>query len=139
MFAVEEEIPILIFNNYKKVKLGKYKNLRIISSSVIKEQDETIVDFISVDYDKNRSEIFRVDGNPILKSSNSTIQLLGEEYFKKTYRNKIGLIDTSGQVLIKPQYEGIANYDNGYVSLLDNKKFGLYKGPNFFLFCSQPE
>jgi len=126
VLVVEDETPVLIFNNYKKIKLGKYHGIRIIRSSVIKEQDEFIVDFVSVDYDKNRSEIFGVEGNLIFKANNSDIQLLGEEYFKRTYRNKVGLIDTSGQVLIKPQYEGIANYENGYVSLLNNKKFGLY-------------
>jgi hypothetical protein len=134
VFAVEEEAPLLIFNNYKKEKLTNHKGLRIIRSSIIKDPDEPIVDFISIDYDRNRSEIFNADGNLVLKASNSDIQLLGEEYFKKTYRNKTGLIDTSGQVLIKPQYEGIANYNNGYVSLLNNKKFGLYnRNLNVFL------
>jgi hypothetical protein len=126
VFAVEEETPILIFSNFQKVKLGKYSGLRIIRSSAIKDQNESIVDFVSVDYEKNRSEIFGVDGHFVLKASNSEIQLLGEEYFKRTYRNKVGLLDTAGQVLIKPIYEGIANYENGYVSLLNNKKFGLY-------------
>jgi hypothetical protein len=126
VYAIEEEIPLLIFTNHQKVELGKFKDLRTIKSSVIKNQDESIVDFISVEYDRQRSEIYGVHGNLVLKASNSDIQLLGEEYFVKTYRGKEGLSDTAGQLLLKPQFDGIANYDDGYVSLLNNKKFGIY-------------
>ena len=62
----------------------------------------------------------------VLKGTNMDIQLLGGEYFKKTYRKQVGLSDTSGHELLKPQFDGIANYTDGYVSLLKNKKFGIY-------------
>ncbi len=126
MFAIEEENPVLIFPNYQKIKLGDYKNLRILKSPVIKNQNETAIEFIEIEYDRNRSDTYGINGNLVLKGSNLNLQLLGEEYFKKSYRGKVGLTDTSGQELLKPQFQGIANYDDGYVSLLNNKKFGIY-------------
>jgi hypothetical protein len=126
VFAIEEENPVLIFTDYKKVKIGKYQKLKILRSAAIKEENKSIIDFISVEYDKGRSEIYGIHGDMVLKGNNLDIQLLGEEYFKKTYRGKVGLSDTSGQELLKPQFQGIANYENGYVSLLNNRKFGLY-------------
>jgi hypothetical protein len=126
VFAIEEENPILIFSNYQKIPLEKYKNLRILKSPVINDQNETIIEFVVIVYDRNRSETYGIYGNLVLKGSNLNLQLLGEEYFKKTYRGKVGLTDTSGQELLKPQFQGIANYDNGFVSVLNNKKFGIY-------------
>jgi hypothetical protein len=126
VFAIEEENPVLIFSNYQKITLEKYKNLRILKSAVIKDQGDTVIEYIEIEYDKNRSETYGINGNLVLKGSNLNLQLLGEEYFKKSYRGRIGLTDTSGQELLKPQFQGIANYDDGFVSLLNNKKFGIY-------------
>lgn len=126
VFAIEEENPKLIFSNYQKIPLEKYKNLRILKSPVIKDQNATIIEFIEIEYDRNRSETYGIKGNLVLNGSNLNLQLLGEEYFKKSYRGRVGLTDTSGQELLKPQFQGIANYDNGFVSVLNNKKFGIY-------------
>jgi len=126
VFAIEEKNPVLIFPNYQKIKLGDYKNLRILKSSVIKDQNETAIEFIEIEYDRNRSETYGINGNLVLKGSNLNLQLLGEEYFKKSYKGKVGLTDTSGRELLKPVFQGIANYKDGYVSLLNNKKFGIY-------------
>jgi hypothetical protein len=126
VFAIEEKNPILIFSNYQKIPIENYKNLRILKSPFIKDQSETIIEFIEIIYDRNRSETYAIDGNLVLKGSNLNLQLLGEEYFKKSYRGKVGLTDTSGRELLKPQFQGIANYDNGFVSVLNNKKFGIY-------------
>jgi hypothetical protein len=126
VFAIEEEVPILIFSNYQKIPLNKHKNLRILKSPVIKDQNETIIEFIEILYDRNRNETYDINGKLVLKGSNLNLQLLGEEYFKKSYRGKVGLTDTAGQELLKPQFQGIANYDNGFVSVLNYKKFGIY-------------
>ncbi len=126
VFAIEEENPILIFSNYQKIPLENYKDLRILKSPVIKEQNETIIEYIEIFDDRNRSETYGINGNMVLNGSNLNLQLLGEEYFKKSYRGKVGLTDTSGQELLKPQFQGIANYENGFVSVLNNKKFGIY-------------
>ena len=134
VFALEESNPVLIFPNFKKIKLDNYKNLRIITSTVTGDDNDNKIDFVEIEFDRNRSETYGIYGNLVIKGSDLNLQMLGQEYFKKTYRGRVGLTDTSGQELLKPQYQGIANYNDGFVSLLNNKKFGLYnKNLNIYI------
>jgi len=54
------------------------------------------------------------------------ITALGREYLLYTIKDKKGLLDSLGNELLEPEYDGIANYKNGSVTLLIDGELGLY-------------
>ncbi len=54
------------------------------------------------------------------------IQYLGNERFLVGKGNKKGLLSESGKVILLIEYEAIVSLGNGILSLLKDKKFGLY-------------
>ncbi|MDX1630174.1 MAG: hypothetical protein R3345_15800, partial [Fulvivirga sp.] len=78
-------------------------------------------------YQKGSNVIYDPEGNSVLQTDIGDIKPLGKAYFVVTVRGKKGLIDAStGKELLSPRYEAIGNYNNGFVSLLNNERFGLY-------------
>ncbi len=54
------------------------------------------------------------------------IAALGREYIIYSYKDKKGLLDSLGNDLLPPDYDGIANYNRGSVTLLNDGELGLY-------------
>ena len=54
---------------------------------------------------------------------------MGNEYIVVKKGRKQGLLGLDGKTLLPTKYEAIGNYTNGNVSLLFNRKFGLYRMP----------
>jgi len=74
-------------------------------------------------------EVVLVDsaGNKIIPYSEDKLDPIGKEYLIYTYRNKKGLLSSlTGEILLKPEFDAIGNYDDGSVSLLKKEKFGIY-------------
>ena len=73
---------------------------------------------------KDKKEVIDKQGNKVILEKADKISPLGE-YMVVTQKNKKGLYSISGK-LLPPQYDAIGNYDNSYVSLLKEKKFGFF-------------
>ena len=112
--------------NQKKIELGDYASINILRSSIENSDDNEPVEFLVVDFERKKSIVYNQRGEQVIKADPGSIQLLGNEYFKTSQKKKTGLSDTTGKVLLKPLYDAIANYENGFVSILSNKKFGIY-------------
>ncbi|UII28914.1 WG repeat-containing protein [Fulvivirga maritima] len=64
-------------------------------------------------------------GRKIYSGSFQEAKALGDQMIIISKMNK-GLISNEGKSLLPFVYEAIGNYNNGYISLLRNKKFGIY-------------
>ncbi|MTI21319.1 hypothetical protein E1176_09840 [Fulvivirga sp. RKSG066] len=71
--------------------------------------------------------LYNTKAQYILEVERKEFSPLGKEYLVFTVRGKKGLIDAkTGKVLLKAEFDAIGNYDNGRVSLLKKRKFGMF-------------
>jgi len=61
-----------------------------------------------------------VDGTAVIKA-------LGKEYLVISKKKYQGLWDSEGSQLLPAKFDGIANYNDGYVTLLQDGKLGFYR------------
>ena len=61
-----------------------------------------------------------------LPEKGEKISAVGNEYLIYTLKDKKGLLDSLGNKLLPPVYDGIANYKDGSVTLLIDGNLGLY-------------
>jgi len=54
------------------------------------------------------------------------VEAVGREYLVVTRNGKKGLFLYTGKELLNAKYQGLSNYDNGYITTMLNNKFGLY-------------
>jgi hypothetical protein len=129
-----DESYYLIFTNLKRQELTDHKNIQILQYRLSDGFNDSSPAFLMVDLDRGRKSIFNHEGKEIVKGDFDNIQAIAPEYLIIQKRGKVGLTDTTGQVLLKTQYDAIANYEEGFVSVLNQKKFGLYnKHLNLFV------
>ncbi|MFW5760260.1 MAG: tetratricopeptide repeat protein [Cyclobacteriaceae bacterium] len=116
---------LLYTSTRKKFLLEDHLHLNLIKDVNLASKPEEAEEFISVKYIDGTTSIYNKHGKKILNGKLDQVAALGNEYFLIAYRNK-SLYDTTGTQLLKAIYDGIGNYENGFVSLLRNKKFGIY-------------
>ena len=73
---------------------------------------------------KDKKEVIDKEGNRVNLARADRISPLGE-YIVVTQNNKKGLYSINGK-LLSSKYDAIGNYENSYVSLLKEKKFGFF-------------
>lgn len=97
---------------------------------------ETRVTFIksadSTDYfftpEKNKKNVFDTDtGKRLFSYDFDGIEYLGEDVFLVSVGSKKGLLSPSGKVLLQVEYAAVVPAGQGIVSLLKDKKFGLFQ------------
>jgi len=84
------------------------------------------VPFIITQDRRGREGLLTGSGMKILDNRYSQVDLSEEETIVVSLYGKRGLMNLRGKTVLKPAYEGITHYEDGYFSLLKNKKFGLY-------------
>jgi len=75
-----------------------------------------------------KKTIFSIEtGKKIFVTDYDQIESLTPEIFLVTKKNKKGLLDKSGKLVLMPEYDALVLYNNkNQLSLLKDKKFGLY-------------
>lgn len=120
----------LYFKNKEKIWFDNEENLSVISHD-------------SIEYLVSKSEetsIHNEIGSLIIKGAFENLSTLGSDYLVFNKRNKKGAIETkSGKVVVAPKYEAIGNYLEGNISLLTDKKFGLYHRQSDKIFPAEYE
>ncbi|UII21326.1 WG repeat-containing protein [Fulvivirga ligni] len=82
------------------------------------------LEYVLVDNGRSKS-ILNAEGKEIYSGSFNEVKTVGGNMLIVSKNNK-GLISSTGESLLPFVYEAIGNYNNGYLSLLRNQKFGLY-------------
>lgn len=84
--------------------------------------------------DGRKKSIYNQQGKRVFSGSFDEVKALGPHYIIISQRGRKGILSDSAEVLLRTEYDAIANYQEGFVSLLRNKKFGLYnKGKGVFI------
>ncbi|MFC2125409.1 tol-pal system YbgF family protein [Bacteroidota bacterium] len=127
---LSEQIAIVRRNNEYKV-IFRYGGLRDLyepeKSRLLKPSgSELTMEYLVTENQKGSTIVYNKFGKEVLRGKATNIQALGDEYLVYTKNRKVGMSDSSGRVLLKAEYDGIANYNKGYVTTLKDKKFGLY-------------
>jgi hypothetical protein len=121
-----EDKQYLIFSNLTRQELKDSESMRILKFQSTDKMEGRPVELLRIDYSRSKASVFNQQGKEIINGIYDDIQVIGPEYLIIQKGGKTGLSDTSGQILLKPQYDAIANYHNGFVSMLNQKKFGLF-------------
>ena len=83
--------------------------------------------YIHVKSDKKHDNyILNSHGAKILTGEFEDVRAIGPQYLLFTRNGKRGMVSDSSQLLLKPTYDAIGSYKDGYVSLLKGQKFGIY-------------
>ncbi len=102
-------------------QLSLHKNLKI---DFVQASDS--IRYFLVDQ-KNRKTIFSIaTGEKLFSEDYDKIESLFEDHFIVTKKNKKGLLNKSGKPLLLPEYDELLLNNYQQLSLLKNKKFGLY-------------
>ncbi len=75
---------------------------------------------------RGQVKVCNAQGQMVIDDKITDIQPLGYEYLIIERGGKKGLYAANGKLLLRERYDGVAGYDGGYVSLLLNRKFGIY-------------
>lgn len=116
----------LIFSNLRRRELRDFESIQILKYNLKSNDVNSHSEFLKVELSRNGKSVFNREGREIISGDYDNIQALGPEYLIIQKKGKVGLTDTTGRILLKPQYDAIANYTDGFVSVLNQKKFGLY-------------
>jgi hypothetical protein len=121
-----EDSTYLIFNNLKRQEIQDFETIQILKNNLSSNNEDEPTEFLKLELSRGRKSVFNCEGKEIINGDYDNIQSLGPEYLILQKKGKVGLADTSGRILLKLQYDAIANYSDGFVSVLNQKKFGLY-------------
>ncbi len=77
--------------------------------------------------DRNRKDVFEVDsGNRLFKLEFESIEYLGQDLFLVTNNGKKGIANRLGETVLKNEYDAIVRTGENVLSLLKEKRFGLF-------------
>jgi hypothetical protein len=76
--------------------------------------------------DKQGKSIFDLRGRKLFTAIFDAIEYAGEGIFVVTRKDKKGLINSSGKILLPPEFDAIGSVKDKVVSLLKGKRFGAY-------------
>lgn len=119
MTALKPDTSIVYFAEKTKIIMDDISGIRLLTSSGSSQ-------YLAINF-KNKKKTYYYDmfGNFVVSENFDEINPIGKEYLVISEKGKKGVINNKGKLLLKPRYDAVANYSNGYISFLDGKKFGL--------------
>src|SRR5699024_3567654 len=112
----------LIFPNRESIKLARAATVQVLSTGM---RTGNVTEYAVVRNPGNFRLLYDANGKQIISGQYNDISMTGP-YFVLERNGKKGLADSTGKILLQISYDGIGNYDNGFVATLRNQKFGLY-------------
>ena len=114
----------ILFANGRELNISVNIFYQIISSSPTATSEPSY--YYKIKQFK-KSLLINQYGDTLNLPKNNAINALGSEYLVYSWTKKKGLLDSLGNILVPPEYDGIANYKSGFVTTLKNGKLGLYR------------
>ncbi len=117
---VSEKDSLRIHINSKR-SISFTKDFKI---NFVKAKDSVLFFFTE---SKNRKTVFDIaSGSRLFVSEFDQIESLTASTFLVTRKNKMGLLSRDGKVIVPLEYDAIVKTANEFVSILKDKKFGLF-------------
>ncbi len=126
----------VIFQNHKRIDLGPptgnkkqpqllFRLLQAAGSSVgVKKKSAS--QYLLISNAAKEKQVYNTQGNLIFQGDFDNVTIEGTGLFVIESKGKKGLLDSLGNTLLGSKYQGIGNFDNGNLAVLDRSKFGLY-------------
>jgi len=119
VFASENDSVHIHINSSTRIALAKNAKLTFVKST-----DSIRYFFTEL---KNKKTIFNIEtGKKIFTADFDQIESLTPEIFLITKKNKKGLLDKKGKLVLPAEYDALVLHDKNQLSLLKDKKFGLF-------------
>ncbi|MEQ9165600.1 MAG: WG repeat-containing protein [Fulvivirga sp.] len=117
--ANKADTTLVYFAEKSKLMVKNLEGIKFLTSSGASQ-------YLAINYaDKKKTYYYDMYGNFVINENFEDVNPIGREYLVTTAKGKRGLINNKGKELLKPKYDAVANYSNGYISYLQGKKFGL--------------
>jgi hypothetical protein len=114
----------IIFSNRSVIQLENYKGFEILKQAIV-SGDEHFPEYLLLKKNPPEKEIWSSSGTRLFSGKYDFLQSLGYSYFLIKKGEKFGLIDSTGKIIVKTTYDGMANYQSGFITTLNGKFFGL--------------
>jgi hypothetical protein len=119
VFASERDSVHVHINSSTRITLAKNAKLTFVKSA-------DSIQFFFTEL-KNKKTIFSIEsGKKLFTSDYDQIESLTSEIFIATKKNKKGLLDKKGKLILPIEYDALVLHSKNLLSLLMEKKFGLY-------------
>ncbi len=83
--------------------------------------------FLLIEGSDQMKSIYDIKGKKLFSATFDAIEYAGEEIFVFTRKDKKGLINAVGKVLLAPEFDAIGSVKDRVVSLLKARRFGSYQ------------
>jgi hypothetical protein len=116
-------------NNVHKVYLSPNHSLDLQANSRIHfiTSRDSVVQFFFTESKKKRT-VFTLDkGEQLFVTELELVESIGRDYFVVAKGNRKGVLGRNGKVVVPVEMDAIIHTDRNYLSLLRDKKFGLYE------------
>lgn len=124
----QRDSTFALFSNGSKVDISEYDHhvqlLRPRSGAAF--NDSIPSEFLLASNQSGYKRIYNNVGQEIISGFYTQVDALSPHHLVIEKNNRKGLINESGESLLPIRYNGIANYNNGYLSTLSGTKFGIF-------------
>jgi len=119
VFAAQRDSVHVHINSSTKISFGKNAKITFVKSA------DSIRYFFTEQ--KNKKIIFSLEsGEKLFSTESDQIESLTSDLLIATKKSKKGLLNKSGKLLLPFEYDALVLNNKNQISLLSNKKFGLY-------------
>jgi hypothetical protein len=119
IFASENDSIHVHINSATRITLAKNARLNFIKSP------DSIRYFFTEQ--RNKKIIFSIEtGEKIFTADFDQVESLTPEFFLVYKKNKKGVVNKKGKIILAPEYDAVVLHDKRQLSLLKEKKFGLF-------------
>ncbi|CAN5605283.1 hypothetical protein BH23BAC1_BH23BAC1_09610 [soil metagenome] len=131
----KNDSSLALFGNGEILTLPNSQDrIQILKPTILTGTQDTIGnEFMMITNKSNFRRVFDIEGREILSGFYDNISYQGPNLLLLDRKNKKGLADGTGKIVLPLKYDGIGNYNNGFVSTLTGTKFGIFsltKGVN---------
>ncbi len=116
----------ILFKNGKYLNLKQGEKCKVLTTGDIDQP----VEYLALIAGKQYKSVLDSTGQEVLKGNYSSIVPLDSSMFVVEVNKRKGIVKKGNQQMLKTLYNGIADYQQGYVSLLLNGKFGIFNPYN---------
>ncbi|HLF33694.1 MAG TPA: WG repeat-containing protein [Cyclobacteriaceae bacterium] len=114
----------VMLGGFRKIPLNAYAGYGLLEQAQV-SIDDPFVRYMVLHKKNGHDDILSHTGKIIFSGKFEFLKSLGDHYFLVRKKDKYGLLDGQGKELIKPLYDGIANYRDGFVTTFNGREFGL--------------
>ncbi len=125
---IQEQGTSALFSNGETISLGNSQDkIQILKPTIMSGSiDTTANEFMMLTNKSNFRRIFDNTGKEIISGFYNNVSYLGPNLILLDKNNKKGLADGTGKIVLPIKYDGIGNYNNGYISTLTGTRFGIF-------------